>query len=285
MQTRIYTTSPLDSCVDTIPKPRTSVLPGRRVQEARELYGSSSSNSSPATTVSAHSTPSALESYHAPSRALRLRLADGRDATSIALQLVRELSNFRISRYPLLRWLELPGPFADPDFDFYTLDIIDQALYLTLAALAARCSSAKDFVGIDAPSLRDNAHTPAWRKGTFLCSFGDKREKLATEFLQLSLQKIKELQLFALPSLRSTVCLTVAEILILGYRDIVAYSRIASREARCFSAAAAAHMRAMSEEHFDDQRGSKGYTGWLSVSWTLVVRDALIASATGRSLN
>lgn len=77
----------------------------------------------------------------------------------------------------------------------------------------------------------------------------------------------------------------LAEILILGYRDIVAYSRIASREARYFSAGAAAHMRIMSEEQYDDDRGSKGYTGWLSVAWTIVIRDAVIASGTGRPLN
>lgn len=154
-----------------------------------------------------------------------------------------------------------------------------------MAALAARYSGSVELVGPDAPNLRELAHSPVWKQGTFLCSFGEKRESLATELLQLSLQKIQDSRIFSTASLHSVLCLTLAEILILGFRDIVAYSQIASRESRYFSAAAAAHMRIMSEEQYDDNRGLKGYTPWLSTAWTLVIRDAIIASGTGRSLN
>lgn len=140
-------------------------------------------------------------------------------------------------------------------------------------------------MGPDAPTLRETAHNPGRRHGTFLCALVDKRESLATDLLQLSLQKIQESRIFATASLRSVLCLTLAGVLILGFSDAVAYSHIASREGRYFSADAAANMRILSEEQYDDDRGPKGYNPWLSYAWTLVSRDAMIASGTGRSLD
>ena len=211
-----------------------------------------------------------------------MRLSDGRDASQFLARLIPELSTFKVASYPLLRWIDLPGAYADPNCDFFGLEPIDQALYLILGALAARSSGAEFLVGPDAPSIKDISLNAKLREGTNLCQYGARRERLAGDILQSALQKIHDCGIFSATDLRSVVALTVAETLILVYRDALAFTRRASREARPFSAAAATHLRILAEDHVTDEFSP---TGWYSVAYTLVIRDALIASATGRALD
>ena len=110
------------------------------------------------------------------------------------------------------------------------------------------------------------------------------------------------------------------------YRDPLAYTRTASKEARPFSSAAASHLRLLAEEMLAytpdaDDPVKGGTSGWAhcavctfandpaavyraqgktvytdspkadpfsafySIAWTVGIRDALIASATGRALD
>lgn len=110
------------------------------------------------------------------------------------------------------------------------------------------------------------------------------------------------------------------------YRDPLAYTRTASKEARPFSSAAASHLRLLAEEMltytaeaedpikggtsgwahcaictfandpaavyravgksvYTDDPKSDPFSAFYSIAWTVGIRDALIASATGRALD
>lgn len=112
-------------CLETAPRAR-GAYRSKRIQEAKQIYGNAISSTIDS---SCSSTPSAFcDSSNFTDNTARLQLRDGRDASDLVCQLVRDMANFRLARYPLLRWLELPGPFADQDLDFNSLNPTDQAL-------------------------------------------------------------------------------------------------------------------------------------------------------------
>ena len=277
-----------DSCVESIPKSRSSNK-GARIAEAKRLFGDTDATPAPTNSFDSLSSSNALAllptagALHPLSfSSTAARLADGRDASQFLARLIPELSTFKVAKYPLLRWIDLPGAYASSDCDFFSLEPVDQALYLILGALAARSSSAEFLVGPNAPSMQEISLNKELRQGTNLCQYGIRRERLAGDILQAALQKLHDCGVFSATDLRSVVALTVAEMLILVYRDALAFTRRASREARPFSAAAATHLRILAEDHVVEEPSP---TGWYSVAWTLVIRDALIASATGRALD
>lgn len=275
------------------PKAR-SATKGARIAQAKLLYGDAdgSTSSSSYATASASAGPSSLALAAGSSATATLqamsytstatRLSNGRDAAQLLSHLIPELSSYQVAQYPLLRWIGLPGPFGTPNLDFYTLDPIDQSMYLALGALAARSSSADFMIGNSAPNLREVSQNPALRQGVNLCQYGEKRERLAGDILHAAIQKLHWSGAFSATDLKSVVALTVAEMLILVYRDALAFSRRASTEARPFASGAATHLRILAEDHITDQLAP---TGWYSVAWTLVIRDSMISIACGRALD
>lgn len=162
------------------------------------------------------------------------------------------------------------------------MDGVSQALFLSLAALGARTSRSPLVVGDNAPTLQQVSQNQELRQGSALCVYGNRRERVASEMLQVAYRKINENQLFAKPSLRSVATLATVEMLILVYQDSLAFTRTAAQNARPLSAAVASHLRIMAEE-------SNGQPtmpfGFYSVAWTALIRDALLSSVTGRALD
>lgn len=157
-----------------------------------------------------------------------------------------------------------------------------QALFLSLAALGARTSHSELVIGKNAPTLTQVSRDPQLRKGTALCEYGKRRERVASELLQVAFRKVNENQLLATPSLRSVTALANVEMLILVYQDSLAFTRNAARNARPLSAAVASHLRIMAEECNGQPKAPFGF---YSVAWTALIRDALLSSVTGRALD
>lgn len=162
------------------------------------------------------------------------------------------------------------------------MDKESQALFLSLAALSARTSHSEVVVGRNAPTLSQVSKDRELRQGVTLCEFGRRRERVASQLLQTAYRKINENELLATPSLRSVAALATVEMLILAYQDSLAFTRSASRNARPLSAAVASHLRILAEESNGQPSAPFGF---YSVAWTAVIRDALVASVTGRALD
>lgn len=198
--------------------------------------------------------------------------------------LLQELTNdqIRSARFPLLRWIEIENEFKNADGRLSNFDGESQALFLALAALGSRSSHSEAVVGKNAPTLSDLSRNPALRSGLGLCEYGRRRERVASELLQVAYRKLNENQLFATPSLRNVAALATVEMLILVYHDNLAFTRAAARKARPLSAAVASHLRIIAEDCNGDPKAPFGY---YSVAWTSVIRDALVSSVTGRALD
>jgi hypothetical protein len=186
------------------------------------------------------------------------------------------------ANFPLLRWIEIANEFRDADGRLSNMDGENQALFLSLAALSARTSPSELVVGPNAPELHQVSQDPALRRGSTLCAFGKRREQLASELLQVAYRRINENQLLTKPSLRSIAALATVETLILVYQDSLAFTKSASRNARPLSAAVASHIRILADESMGHPSDPFAF---YSVVWTAFIRDALVASVTGRALD
>jgi hypothetical protein len=162
------------------------------------------------------------------------------------------------------------------------MDAESQALYISLAALAARISTLEVVVGKDAPTLQHLLQESQLRASNTPCEYGKRREPVASGLLQAAYRKIHEAQVFGLPSLRNATALAVVETLILAYEDSAAFTGKASRKARSLSAAAASHLRIMAEECTSQPEEPLAF---YSVAWTAIFRDAMVSIITGRALD
>lgn len=142
------------------------------------------------------------------------RLAQGRDAGMLISCLLPALKYTRASTYPLLRDTKLTTVYSD--CDFYLLDPIDQALFATLGALAARVSDSEFLVGSGAPSCKQVSANRSLRQKAYLCQFGAKRETQVKQLLQSAVTKVNESGLFATPDIRAIIALCVLEMLIIS---------------------------------------------------------------------
>lgn len=186
------------------------------------------------------------------------------------------------ARFPLLRWIEIANEFRDADGRLSNMDEISQALFLSLAALGARTSHSPLVVGDNAPTLQQVSQNRELRQGSALCRYGTRRDKVASELLQVAYRKINENQVLATPSLRSIAALATVEMLILVYQDSLPFTRTAARNARPLSAAVASHLRILAEESNGQPTAPFGF---YSVAWTALIRDALLSTVTGRALD
>ena len=186
------------------------------------------------------------------------------------------------AKFPLLRWVDIANEFRSANGHLSNMDGENQALFLSLAALSARTSPSKMIIGPNAPELQQVSQDPELRRGSTLCEFGKRRERLASELLQVAYRRINENQLLSKPSLRSIAALATVETLILVYQDSLAFTKSASRNARPFAAAAASHIRILADEGMGQLTDPLAF---YSVAWTAFIRDALVASVTGRALD
>lgn len=233
-------------------------------------------------------------------------LAHTSEMGALISQLIHSISRMRISYFPLLRWINIAAEFEAAGSSLLGMDPVNQALYLGLAAISARTANSAALVGQNAPSLSDVGTRKELRLDNSLCTYGQRREALATDLFNAFITRVNENGVFALATMRSAVTLTLAEMLIQGVYDLPApatgphYSQVwnlrlytvwrepicfgtnATNEARTYSAAAAEAIRGVGE-NFDD--GIVRDYGFYSVTWTSVIRDSLVAATTGRGLH
>jgi hypothetical protein len=117
---------------------------------------------------------------------------------------------------PLLRWIEIQKDYDGAGRRLANMDGISQALFLSLAALGSRTSTSELIVGKGAPSLLDLSQNKDLRSGLSLCQYGERRERVASELLNLAHRKINENMVLVTPSLQSAAALATVEMLILG---------------------------------------------------------------------
>lgn len=211
-----------------------------------------------------------------------VNLAQASESGLLIAQLIRSASRMRLSYFPLLRWINIAAEFDAAGSSLLGMDPTNQALYLGLAAMVARGSGLPALVGDNAPSLADVGMRRELRKDNTLCTFGHKRERLATHLMDAFITKIHESGVFATLTLRTAIVLTLAEMLIQVWRDADAWTKTAAAEARSYSAAAAECVRSVGEAYAD---GAPRDWGWYSTVWTLVIRDSLIGVTSGRALH
>jgi hypothetical protein len=90
-----------------------------------------------------------------------------------------------------------------------TTDPASQALYMSMAAVAARAIIPSEFDGLQAPLWSQVAQAPQLREGTDLCKYGSRREQPAHVALEVAMKVVRQNGLFVTPSLRGVLALTV----------------------------------------------------------------------------
>lgn len=95
------------------------------------------------------------------------------------------------------------------------MDHVNQALYLGIAALAARIVSPTLLDGLEAPTLTQLSIEKHRLGDLSLCEYGDRREHLGNQLLEATLRKCNESGAFTNTSERSIAALCLAETLLL----------------------------------------------------------------------